>query len=121
MLKVSEWHNVFLVSMLLTVTVICFGVPISMVLQYTLSQLFLSTHFNANGYTSELFHQGVDYGPAMVLANFQNQGVQLIWIIVGQKPTVLTVGAEGAYSGIFFSSKINLIFCPLSGRQLNID
>ena len=33
--------------------------------------------------------------------NFQCQGVLLIWIIVGQGPTALAVGAGGGYLDIF--------------------
>ena len=33
--------------------------------------------------------------------NFQCRGVLLIWIIVGQGPTVLAVGAGGGYLDIF--------------------
>ena len=38
---------------------------------------------------------------AMVLGNFKFRGVQLIWIIVGQGPTVLTVGAGGLFGHLF--------------------
>ena len=31
----------------------------------------------------------------MVLGNFQCRRVLLIWLIVGQEPTVLVVGADG--------------------------
>ena len=39
----------------------------------------------------------------MVLVNFQCRGVLLIWIIVGQGPTVFAVGAGGGCLDIFFS------------------
>ena len=39
----------------------------------------------------------------MVLGNFQCQGVLLIWIIVGQGPAALAVGAGGACLKLFFS------------------
>ena len=35
--------------------------------------------------------------------NFQCRGVPLIWIIVGQGPTALAVGAGGGCLDIFFS------------------
>ena len=35
--------------------------------------------------------------------NFQRRGVLLIWIIVGQGPTALVVGAGGGCLYIFFS------------------
>ena len=59
---------------------------------------------------------------AMVLGNFQCQHVLLIWIIVGQGPTVLAVGA-GAVVWIFFhfSPITSLFFLPLSGRRFDID
>ena len=54
--------------------------------------------------------------------NFQCQGVLLIWIIVGQGPTALAVGAGGGCLDIFFlSSIISLFFLPLSGRRPDID
>ena len=40
-------------------------------------------------------------GGMMVLCNFQCRGVLLIWIIVGQGPTVLAVSAGGSRLGIF--------------------
>ena len=40
----------------------------------------------------------------MVLVNFQCRGVLLIWIIVGQGPIALAVGASGVCLGIFLSS-----------------
>ena len=39
----------------------------------------------------------------MVLGNFQCRGVLLIWIIVGQGPTALAVGAGGGCLDFFFS------------------
>ena len=53
--------------------------------------------------------------------NFQYQGVLLIWIIVGQGPTALVVGAGGGCLDIFLSSIISLFFLPLSGRRPDID
>ena len=48
--------------------------------------------------------------------SFQCRGVLLIWILVGQGPTVLTVGAGGIV-WTFFS----LFFLLLSGRRPDID
>ena len=42
-------------------------------------------------------------GGAMVLVNFHCRGVQLIWIVVGQGPTAVAVGAGGGCFGHFFS------------------
>ena len=53
--------------------------------------------------------------------NFQCRGVLLIWIKVGQGPTVLAVGAGGVCLDIFLSSIISLYFLPLSGRRPDID
>ena len=38
-----------------------------------------------------------------MLGNFQCRGVLLIWIVVGQGPTVLAVGAGGSCLDIFSS------------------
>ena len=53
--------------------------------------------------------------------NFLCRGILLIWIIVGQGPTVLAVGAGGGCLNIFLSSIISLFFLPLSGRRPDID
>ena len=53
--------------------------------------------------------------------NFQCQVVLLIWIIVGQGPTALAVGAGGSCLDIFLSTVISLFFLPLSGRRPDID
>ena len=45
--------------------------------------------------------------------NFQCLGVLLIWIIVGQGPIALAVGAVGGWFGHFFSSLSFLFFLPL--------
>ena len=39
----------------------------------------------------------------MVLGNFQRRGYLLIWIIVGQRPNVLVVGAGWGLGGYIFS------------------
>ena len=45
----------------------------------------------------------------------------LIWILVGQGPTALTVGAGGVVWTFFLSSIISPFFLPLSGRRPDID
>ena len=45
--------------------------------------------------------------------NFQCLGVLLIWIIVGQEPIALAVGAGGDDLDIFLSSVISPFFLPL--------
>ena len=47
--------------------------------------------------------------------SFQFRGVQLIWIRVGQGPTVLAMGAGGGCLGILVSSIICLFFLPSLG------
>ena len=53
--------------------------------------------------------------------NFQCRGVLLIWIIVGQGPAVLAVGAGGVVWTFFLSSITSLFFLPLSGRRPDVD
>ena len=58
---------------------------------------------------------------ALVLCNFQGRSVLLIWIIVGQGPTVLEVGSGGGCLDICCAPIISLFFLFLSGRQLDIE
>ena len=53
--------------------------------------------------------------------NFQFRGVLLIWVIVGQGPIALAVGAVGGGLDIFTLSILSLLFLPLSGRRPDID
>ena len=54
--------------------------------------------------------------------NYQRWGVILIWKIVGQGPTVLSVSAGGGCLNFFsLTSVVSLFFLPLSGRQPVID
>ena len=48
----------------------------------------------------------------MVLGKLLVPGILLIWIIVGQGPTALAVGAGGGYLDIFFSRLSFLSFSP---------
>ena len=58
----------------------------------------------------------------MVLGKLPVPGRPTIWIIVGQGPTALAVGAGGGCLDIFFlSSILSLLFLPLFGRRPNID
>ena len=52
--------------------------------------------------------------------NFQCQGILLIWIIVGQGPIALEVGAGGVVCTFFLSSVFSLFFLPFSGRRPDI-
>ena len=45
--------------------------------------------------------------------NSQPRGVLLIWIIVGQVPIALAVGAGGGVWTFFLSSIFSLLFLPL--------
>ena len=53
--------------------------------------------------------------------NFQCRGVLLIWVIVGQGPIALAVGAGGGCLDIFVSSITSIFLLPLSGRLPDID
>ena len=55
-------------------------------------------------------------GGAMVLGKLPVPGRPTIWIIVGQGPTALAVGASGGCLDIFLSSSISLFLLPHSGR-----
>ena len=57
--------------------------------------------------------QGV-VGGATVLGKLSVQGRPTIWIIVGQGPTALAVGADGVVWTFFLSSIISLFLLPLS-------
>ena len=58
-------------------------------------------------------------GGAMVLGKLLEPGRPTIWMIVGQGPIALAVGAGG---GCFFlSSILSVLFLPLSGRRPDID
>ena len=52
--------------------------------------------------------------------NFQCRGVPLVWMIVGQGPIVLAVGAGGGCLDIF-SLVYSLFFLPPFGRRPDID
>ena len=61
-------------------------------------------------------------GGRVVLSIFQCRGVLLIWIIIGQGPIALAVGAGGGCLDIFVLSSISsLFFLPISGRRPDID
>ena len=60
-------------------------------------------------------------GGAMALGKLPVPGRPTIWMIVGQGPIVLAVGASMGCFDIFLSSIISLFFLPLSGRRPDID
>ena len=53
--------------------------------------------------------------------NFQCRGVLLIWMIVGQEPIALAVGAGGGCLDIFLLYIISIVFLPFSGRWSDVD
>ena len=57
----------------------------------------------------------------MVLGKHPVPGHPTIWIIVGQGPIALAVGAIGGCLDILLSSILSLLFLPLSGRRSDID
>ena len=58
---------------------------------------------------------------AMVLGKLPVPGRPTIWIIVGQGPTALAVGAGGVAWTFLLSSILSLLFLPLFGRRPDID
>ena len=60
-------------------------------------------------------------GGAMVLGKLPVPGRSTLWMIVGQGPNALAVGAGGGCSEFFLSPILSLPFLPLSGRRPDID
>ena len=56
----------------------------------------------------------------MVLGKLPVPGRPTIWIIVGQGPTALAVGARGVVWTFLLSSILSLLFLPLFGRRPDI-
>ena len=57
----------------------------------------------------------------MVLGKLPGSGRPTIWMIVGQGPIVLAVGAGGVVWTFLLSSILSLVFLPLFGRRPDID
>ena len=57
----------------------------------------------------------------MVLGKLPVPGRPTIWMMVGQEPIALAVGAGGVVWTFLLSSIISLLFLPLFGRQPDID
>ena len=57
----------------------------------------------------------------MVLGKLPVPGRPTIWMIVGQGPIALAVGARGVVWTFLLSSVLSLLFLPLSGRRPDID
>ena len=60
-------------------------------------------------------------GGAMVLGKLPVPGRPTIWMIVGQGPIALAVGAGGVVWTFLLSSIFFLLFLPLFGRRPDID
>ena len=60
-------------------------------------------------------------GGAMVLGTLPVPGRPTFWMIVGQGPIALAVGAGRGLFGHFYSPILSLLFLPLSGRRPDID
>ena len=57
----------------------------------------------------------------MVLGKLPVPGRPTMWVIVGQWPIALAVGAGRGLFGHFYSRLFFLLFLPLSGRRPDID
>ena len=57
----------------------------------------------------------------MVLGKLPVPGRPTIWIIVGQGPSALAVGAGGVWLDIFTLIYPSSLFLPLFGRRPDID
>ena len=57
----------------------------------------------------------------MVLGKLPVPGRSTIWMIVGQGPIALAVGAGGGVWTFLLSSILSLLFLPLFGRRPDID
>ena len=60
-------------------------------------------------------------GGAMVLGKLPVPGHLTIWMIVGQWPIALAIGAGGVVLTFLFPSIFTLLFLPLSARRLDMD
>ena len=57
----------------------------------------------------------------MVLGKLPVPGRPTIWMIVGQGPIALAVGADGFFFGHFYSPLSFLLFLRFFGRRPDID
>ena len=57
----------------------------------------------------------------MVLGKLPEPGRPTIWMLVGQGPIPLAVGAGGFFWTFLLSSIIFVLFLPLSGRRPDIN
>ena len=66
-------------------------------------------------------NQGLPIQIAVLKGKLPVPGRPKIWMIVGQGPIALAVGAVGGCLDIFLSSITSLFFLPVSGRRPDID
>ena len=57
----------------------------------------------------------------MVLGKLPVPGRPTFWMILGQGPVALAVGAGGVVWSFLLSSILSYLFLPLSGRRPDID
>ena len=76
------------------------------------------THPNSTSFF--LIYRGWS-GGAMALGNLPEPGRPTIWMIVGQGPTALAVGAGVVVWTFLLSSILSLLCLPLFGRRPDID
>ena len=57
----------------------------------------------------------------MLLGKLPVPGRPTIWMLVGQRPIALAVGAVGIVWTFLLSSVFSLFFLPLAGRRPDID
>ena len=57
----------------------------------------------------------------MVLDKLPEPGRSTVWMLVGQGPIALALGAGGCCLEFLLSSILSLLFLPLSGRRSDID
>ena len=57
----------------------------------------------------------------MVLGKLPVPGRPTVWIVIGQGPIALAVGADGVLFGHFYSPLSFPLFLPLSERRPDID
>ena len=57
----------------------------------------------------------------MVLGKLPLPGRPTVWMIVGQGPIALAVGADGIVRTFLHSSILSLLFLPFSWRRPDVD
>ena len=72
---------------------------------------------------ASLIHSNFDFGKKYMVScdGAPVPGRPTIWIVVGQGPIVLAVGAGGVVWTILLSSVLSVLFLLLFGRRSDID